>query len=196
MPALIATDHTVEVTWLGLNADRKAALSSAPVARLTLGFDGPEGESHAGRTRASDSRVLTQHPRGTEIANVRQLSIISEEDLAAIAAEMGLERLEPAWFGATMLVKGLADFTLLPPSSRLQDVETGTTLIVDMENRACTLVSGEIERHHPGFGKFFKPAADHRRGVTAWVERPGEIALGATLRLHVPSQPRWPHAAA
>jgi hypothetical protein len=29
--------------------------------------------------------------------------------------------------------------------------------------------------------------------VTAWVEREGVIALGATLRLHIPDQPVWPH---
>jgi hypothetical protein len=29
--------------------------------------------------------------------------------------------------------------------------------------------------------------------VTAWVEREGEIRLGAKLRLHIPDQPVWPH---
>lgn len=195
MPALMPTDHEAEVVWLGSNPDRAAGLPSVSRRRLRLSFAGPEGESHAGLTRASDSRVLDQYPRGTVIRNVRQVSILSLEDIEAIASDMGLARLDPALFGATMVVAGIPDFTLVPPSSRLQDRETGTTLTIDMQNLPCTLVSREIEAVHPGFGKRFKPAAARRRGVTAWVEREGEIALGARLRLHIPSQPEWPHAA-
>lgn len=196
MPALIPTEHVAEVVWLGVTPDRAAALQSAPRNALHLSFAGPLGEDHAGLTRPSDSRVVAQYAKGTEIRNVRQLSILSEEDIAAIAAGMGLDRLEPQWFGATMVVRGIPDFTRIPPSSRLQDQATGATLTVDMENRPCHLVSREIEAVHPGYGKAFKANADGLRGVTAWVEREGEIALGAGLRLHIPDQPPWPHAAA
>jgi MOSC domain-containing protein YiiM len=196
MPALIPTDHVAEVVWLGVTADRAAALQSVPREVLRLTFAGPEGEDHAGLTRESDSRVLAQYTRGTPIRNVRQLSILSEEDIAAIAQKMGLDGLPPEVFGATMLVRGIPDFTRIPPSSRLQDEASGATLTVDMENRPCHLVSREVEAVHPGFGKAFKPAAEGRRGVTAWVEREGEIRLGARLRLHIPDQPHWPHAEA
>lgn len=193
MPALVPTDHVARVVWLGVTEDRDAALRSSPREVLELTFAGPKGEAHAGLTRASDSRVVAQHAKGTEIRNVRQVSILSREDLEAIAAEMGLARVEPAWFGATMVVEGIPDFTLIPPASRLQDEASGATLTVDMENLPCHLVSREIEAVRPGHGRAFKPAAAGRRGVTAWVEREGAIALGARLRLHLPAQPAWPH---
>jgi hypothetical protein len=196
MPALVPTHHVAEVVWLGVTADRSSDLQSAPRDVLRLTFAGPEGEAHAGLTRPSDSRVLAQYARGTEIRNVRQLSILSEEDIAAIARDMGLPGIAPSLFGATMVLRGIADFTRIPPSSRLQDEVGGATLTVDMENRPCHLVSREIEAVHPGFGKAFKPAAAGRRGVTAWVEREGEIRLGTRLRLHIPDQPPWPHAEA
>jgi hypothetical protein len=189
MPALVPTTHIAEVVWLGVTPDRSAALQSAPREALQLSFAGPEGEDHAGLTRPSDSRVLAQYARGTQIRNVRQLSILSAEDIAAIASAMGLADLPPIVFGATMVLRGIPDFTRIPPSSRLQDEDSGTTLTVDMENRPCHLVSKEIEALHPGCGKAFKPAATGRRGVTAWVEREGEIRLGAKLRLHIPDQP-------
>ena len=100
MPALKPTAFTAEVVWLGHVADRDAALASSPAAVMNLSFAGPEGEAHGGLTRPSDSRVLSQYPRNTNIRNTRQLSILSEEDLAAIAAEMGLEAFDPAWVGA------------------------------------------------------------------------------------------------
>lgn len=192
MPALRPTAFTARVTWLGRVADREAALASAPAEVLPLSFDGPEGEAHGGRTRPSCSRVTAQHPRGTEIANVRQLSVLSAEEMADIAARMGLDALNPEWLGASLVVEGLPDFSHLPPSSRLQGPD-GVTLVIDMENRPCNLPARVIEDLLPGIGTRFKTAAQGRRGVTAWVERPGVLHLGDPLTLHIPDQPVWAH---
>ena len=192
MPALIPTRFQGEIIWLGRVSDREAALESASVAEVMARFAGPEGESHGGLTRPSCSRVLRQYKRNTTIRNVRQFSILSAEDLAGIAAQMGIDGLDPALVGASMVIRGIPDFSLIPPSSRLQ-AESGATLVVDMENRPCTLPARPIENRHPGFGKRFKPAAAGRRGVTAWVEAEGLLRVGQRITLHVPDQPAWPH---
>lgn len=192
MAALKPTRYTGTIIWLGIVTDRDAALPSSPVQTLTATFAGPMGEAHGGLTRPSCSRVMGQYPRGTTIRNVRQFSVLSAEDLAAIAAGMGLAALDPALVGATMVIGGIPDFTHLPPSSRLQ-AAGGCTLVVDMENRPCTLPARPIEERHPGFGKAFKAAARGRRGITAWVEREGTLSLGETVTLHVPDQPVWAH---
>ncbi len=165
-------------------------IAGAAVKAMELTWYGPVGDRHAGLTRPSCSRVTDQHARGTEIANVRQLSVLAAEDLNAIARQMELTDVDPALLGASLVVEGIPDFTHVPPSSRLQGPD-GVTLVVDMENRPCTLPAREIEAVRPGYGKSFKPAAQGRRGVTAWVERPGRLALGDTLRLHVPDQRAW-----
>jgi len=192
MPALKPTDFTATVTWLGRVADRDDTLAAAPLDEMALGFAGVAGEAHGGLTRPSCSRVVAQHLRGTEIRNTRQLSILSAEDLAATAAEMGVDRLEPAWLGASIVIEGIPDFTHVPPSSRLQGPD-GATLVIDMENRPCNLPARVIEQHLPGAGRAFKAAARGRRGVTAWVERTGVLRPGDTLRLHIPDQPAWAH---
>ncbi len=193
MAALIPTRFTGRITWLGIVADRDAVLESAARVLLTAGFAGPEGEAHGGLTRPSCSRVLGQYPRDTEIRNTRQFTLLSAEELAETAAEMGLEALDPALLGATMVISGIPDFSHLPPSSRLQGETGGATLVVDMNNRPCTLPARPIENRHPGHGKRFKPAAAGRRGITAWVEREGSFALGEVVRLHIPDQPVWAH---
>jgi len=195
MPALLPTDFTARVTWIGRVTDRKARLASAPLQEAQLVFGGIAGEAHGGITRPSCSRVISQYPRDTEIANVRQLSVVSAEELAATAAAMGVNHLEPAWIGASICLEGLPDLTALPPSSRLQ-APSGATLVIDMENRPCMLPAKEIEASYPGKGKLFKSAARGRRGVTAWVEAEGQLRLGEELRLHIPDQPVWPHLAA
>ena len=57
--------------------------------------------------------------------------------------------------------------------------------------REVRLPAEVIEGHAPGFGAKFKRAALGRRGITAWVEREGRLALGQMLRLHIPDQPVW-----
>ncbi|MGB0438572.1 MAG: MOSC domain-containing protein [Paracoccaceae bacterium] len=189
MPALKPTSFSGRITWMGtVPPDQGMRAVSCDV--LELGFDGPKGEAHSGHTRPSCSRVTSQHPRGTEIANVRQLSVVSVQDLAWIAAEIGLDAIDPRWLGATLVIDGIPDFTHVPPSSRMQGPD-GVTLVVDMENRPCHLPAREIEHDKPGHGIAFKTAAAQRRGVTAWVERPGRLVVGDSLRLHIPDQPVW-----
>lgn len=192
MSALKPTQFIGRIVWLGAVPDRSAALESQRQTRLDATFAGPVGEAHGGLTRPSCSRVLAQYKRNTEIRNTRQFTLLSAEDLAATAAAMGLEALDPALVGATMVIEGIPDFSHLPPSSRLQ-AASGATLVVDMNNRPCTLPARPIENQHPGFGKRYKTAAKGRRGVTAWVEREGSFSLGEAIRLHIPDQPVWAH---
>ncbi|MEM9474587.1 MAG: MOSC domain-containing protein [Pseudomonadota bacterium] len=195
MPALKPTDFTGRITWLGYVPDRDASLRSQAVAEAPVTFAGFAGEDHGGLTRASCSRVRSQHPKDTEIRNVRQFSVVSAEELAAIAAEIGVDQMDPAWIGASLVIEGIPDFTKVPPSSRLQGPD-GVTLVIDMENRPCHLPAPVIEEDAPGHGRAFKQAAKGRRGVTAWVEREGTLHVGDPLRLHIPDQPAWPHLAA
>ncbi|MES2144929.1 MAG: MOSC domain-containing protein [Pseudomonadota bacterium] len=196
MPALIPTDHYGAVIWMGAQAVpvENLVIRAGPVAHMPLTFAGFAGEVHSGLTRPSDSRVLAQHPRGTTIRNVRQLAIVSAEEMALVADELGLEAFDYAWVGASLVIAGIPDFSHVPPSSRLQ-ADNGTTLVVDMENRPCQEPAVTIEKARPGHGKAFKAAAAARRGVTAWVEREGTLAVGMRLRLHIPDQPVWPHLA-
>ena len=191
MPALIRTEYVGTIVWLGIVRDRKAQLEAEPVKGIEALFSGPKGEAHGGLTRPSCSRVLAQYPRGTTIRNTRQFSILSSEELDQIGRDMGLDKaLDASLVGATMVISGIPDFTHLPPSSRLQ-AESGATLVVDMENRPCTLPARPIENHHSGFGAKFKAAAFGRRGVTAWVEREGLLELGQKVSLHIPDQRAW-----
>ena len=192
MPALVKTDITARVVWLGRQPVpvKDLVITSEPVEEMPLSFAGFAGEVHAGETRPSCSRVTTQHPRGTVIRNVRQLCIVSAEEMAAVAAELGIDAFDYAWVGASVVVEGIPDFTHVPPSSRLQGPD-GVTLVVDMENLPCQEPAVTIEQVRPGQGKGFKAAAKGRRGVTAWVEREGVLRVGDVVTLHVPGQRAW-----
>ena len=191
MPALMPTEYTARITWLGRVVAENGTMRSEPLDEAMAVFGGFVGESHFGVTRPSCVRVRSQHKQGTTINNVRQLSVMSAEEIAHIAEKMGLEDIDPTLLGASLILEGIADFTHVPPSSRLQSATTGATLMVDMVNRPCVLPGREIEMEHEGFGAKFKPAAVGKRGVTASVEREGLLKIGDVMRLHIPDQRSW-----
>jgi hypothetical protein len=192
MPALIPTDHTARVVWLGYQPVpvEKLVITAKPLTEMPLSFAGFEGEVHAGETRPSCSRVTNQYPKNTTIRNVRQLCVVSAEEMAEVARDMGLPAMDYAWVGASLVLEGIPDLTHLPPSSRLQGPD-GVTLVVDMENLPCQEPAVTIEKALPGQGKGFKTAAKGKRGITAWVECEGTLRIGDEVRLHIPAQRGW-----
>ncbi|MEM7565203.1 MAG: sulfurase, partial [Pseudomonadota bacterium] len=102
-----------------INTTPDEDLSSSRVENIAVSYDGMTGEAHSGVVRKSCVRVRNLYKEGTEIRNVRQISIVSVEDLKTIADNMGIEKVEPEWIGANLLVSGIPNFTKLPPSTRL-----------------------------------------------------------------------------
>ncbi|MFY9211401.1 MAG: sulfurase [Aestuariivita sp.] len=189
MPTMIEGGYRGQVVWLGY-VPEDAGLQSTALDRVDMGFHGVTGEKHSGETRPSCSRMTMLYPKGTKVRNVRQLTILSQEELDGIARDIQLDKLDPGLLGASIVLSGIPDFTHVPPSSRLV-APSGLTLTIDMENLPCVFPGREIEENAPGHGKPFKTAAKHRRGVTAWVERPGALAVGEQMILFVPSQRGW-----
>ena len=192
MSILKPTEIEGVVTWLGATADSEANIASVQIGAVNVGWEGFEGDCHSGLTRPSCVRVRAQYPKGTEIRNTRQISILSEEELTEVAGRLDIPLIRPEWVGANLVLRGIPDFTLVPPNARLL-FEGGVALTIDMENAPCKYPAEKIEEAHPGHGKAFPQKARNKRGVTAWVEKPGRIETGETCRLHVPPQRLYPH---
>ncbi len=164
---------------------------TAPVQSLALTFAGIVGDHHAGLTRKAGGRE-PWYPRGTEMRNERQVSLVSAADLQAIAASMGLAEVKPEWLGANIVVSGLPDFSLIPPRTLLF-FEGGVTLKVDGQNAPCrsagkALAAGARLDNADEIAMKFVKAAKRLRGLVAWVEKPGMIAAGAQFEARLPEQ--------
>lgn len=162
-------------------------IESSRVPSLKATFEGFEGDLHAGLTRLSDVRV-PHYPRGTVIRNTRQFSMLSLEELAEIAQAMQIPEVLPEWVGANLVMQGIPDLTMLPPSTRIF-FPGEAVLVVDAENMPCTGPGEAIQQHYPDMPKLvqrFPKAAMHKRGVVGWVEREGYIAEGDTVWLLLP----------
>jgi hypothetical protein len=180
-------------------AARATALYVAPsdhfqtqaVDELRLGFDGIAGDVHAGRTRRSGGRE-PWYPRGTEMRNERQLSIVAADELAIVAERMGLAEIKPEWIGANLVIDGVPHLSMLP-SGTLLFFKGGVTIKVDAQNGPCR-IAGRSIAENAGMADLdagallFPKVAKRLRGVVAWVEKPGTIRLDAEISVRVPEQ--------
>ena len=114
---------------------------SAPRDKVRVTWEGFEGDRHAGLTVKSKGRT-PHYPRGVEVRNTRQVSIVSAEELAAVAEELGVPRVLPDWLGANLMLSGIPSLSLLPPGTRLF-FSGDASLVVEAENHPCT-VAGEV----------------------------------------------------
>ena len=182
---------TVSAVLAALGGD----FPTGDVTSLTMGFDGVEGDYHAGPTRKSGGRE-PWYPRGTEMRNERQLSIVAADELAVAAAQMGIDRIEPAWIGANLVIEGIPLLSMLPPRTQLF-FEGGVTLRIDGDNGPCRIAGASIARNFPDMDETslalsFVKAAKRRRGVVAWVEKPGVITNGEAVTAHIWEQWIYP----
>jgi MOSC domain-containing protein YiiM len=184
---------TGAVAKLLANPDRNSGLEKHEVKEISLLLSGIEGDCHGGFTRKSDSRMLEQFKRGTEVRNARQISILSMDELAEIAKIMNIPKVKPEWVGANMVTTGIPELSMLPPSSRLQ-FPSGATIVLDNENFPCRYPAEIIEKHHPHPAVAFVKAAMHKRGVVGWVEREGTVAAGDAIIVWIPQQRIYAHA--
>ncbi|MHC1781716.1 MAG: MOSC domain-containing protein [Anaerolineaceae bacterium] len=151
-------------------------------------FAGIQGDKHSGVTCPSGGRTPF-YPRGSEIRNYRQVSIISAEEMKEVAAALQVPEILPEWLGANLLISGIKHLTQLPPFTRLF-FGGGTVLVVQRDNEPCVYPGKILARqfNRPELEKLFTPSALEKRGLVACVERPGLLRAGESVRAETPLQ--------
>ncbi|MCB8836533.1 molybdenum cofactor sulfurase [Aurantimonas sp. VKM B-3413] len=176
----------------GLYQTAGNGFETTPVEQLTLTFSGIAGDRHEGVTRRSGGRE-PWYPRGTEMRNERQLSLLSQDELDGVATDLEIDRLMPEWIGGNLLVEGIARLSLLPPRTVLF-FASGASIRIDGDNAPCRLAGRAIAAHcgRPRAEFDFPKLARHRRGLVAWVEKPGVVTMGETFEARIPEQWVYP----
>lgn len=183
LPARSLSLHAVAV----LVADGEG-FRTRPVDALDVDLEGIPDDRHRGFIRKAGGRE-PWYPRGTAIRSGRQITVVSVEDLAAIASDLDLPALDPALIGANVVVEGVAHASFLPAGTRLF-FESGASLVVEGQNAPCRISGRALAEAHPGRPDLelgFVKAGDRRRGLLATVERAGRIAPGA-VKARLPEQ--------
>lgn len=165
--------------------DRDSSLPTHPFLALDLELPGITQDRHYGFDKGAGAREKSLFKRGTEIKNHRSWSALSEEEMEAIAEKMGIPHLDPSLIGANLVVKGIPNFTQIPPLSRLRMGEV--VLVVYEENYPCHLPQPYIEKEFGGKTKLpFSKAGMGLRGLVGWVEREGIIRPDTPIEVFIP----------
>lgn len=161
------------------------------VTELVLDLDGIQGDVHAGATRRAGGRE-PWYPRGTEMRNARQVSIVAADEMAVVARRMGIAEIRPEWIGANLVIEGVPRLSMLPPGTLLF-FKGGATLKVDAQNHPCR-IAGRLVAERAGMADreggalAFAGKAKRLRGLVAWVEKPGTVRAGEAVSVRVPEQ--------
>lgn len=162
---------------------------------------GVRGDKHYSETVALDARLLEcLGPYGgvkgaTTLSNWRQVSVVSEQELIVIQANLGLNAPIPSGLLAENIVVSfpIGDFSKIPSGSLLVFTNGGKmscVLWVMAENVPCAVPGKNLAEHYqqPDLVSLFVPAARGLRGLVVMVFCPGVIKKG--YEMHV-EQPRF-----
>jgi hypothetical protein len=193
-PTILATGRVIGC--FSANGPRSAGFVTATTPALALDRGGIAGDRHAGLTRAAGPREPWL-PRGLELSNDRQLSVLSQDELAAIASTLGLASLAPQLLGGNLLLGGVPEMSRLPAGAMLacggqwggKGQFDGTALLrVEAYNRPCRATGRQIAAAHgkPDLEFAFVKAAASLRGLVLSVAHPGVITPGDAVAVIAP----------
>lgn len=137
--------------------------------------------------------------KGGEIANFREISITSREELAEIAGALSLGgAILAGSLGENMIISGVPRLSQLPTGTMLffskgrdKSAQKRTAVIVIWkENTPCAAPGEVIEHIFPDShaSRLFAKAAIGKRGVVGSVYSSGLIHKGDTVTVYVPTQ--------
>lgn len=177
----------VSGTAAGLYKAEGRSFQTTPVDQLALTFEGIPGDVHAGYSRKSGARE-PWYPRGTEMRNERQLSLLAPDELRLIARRLDIPELKPQWIGGNMLLEGVPNLTRLPPRTILK-FEGGVTIRIDGDNLPCRDSGRAIAAQFEGRDDIelaFSKQAQELRGLVGWVEKEGVVEMGEVFEARIP----------
>jgi hypothetical protein len=186
--------HEVQGRCEALFVEAEPHPETRPVAEIALDLQGIPGTRHYGFTRKAGPRE-PWYTRGMAMRSGRQITVVSREELSAIAAAMQIETIAPEWIGANIVISSIPHVTLLPPGTRIVFAEA--TIVVEAPNAPCRISGKAIARHLTpdtppgGLDLDFPAKAKGLRGVVASVERAGTIRAGEPITAKVPPQTLW-----
>ncbi len=152
--------------------------------KIQCTWDGVKNDRHYGRTKLAGVREKYV-PKGTKVLNLRQVSIVSEEELQEIARRMGVHEVTGTDLGANVVLKNIPELTKIS-SGAIVKFSSGAILFVVRENLPCVFPGRNIQERYPDIPSLvrkFPKAAMGIRGLVAIVLQPGNIRRGDTVEI-------------
>lgn len=189
-----------KVVFVGVNETGNNHSTASERIELFVG-DGIKGDKHAGLRKLSDVRnqmdiAQIGLPKGTEMFNTRQWSMVSVEEMDKVAKLLNIAEIPRGSMGENIRIEGIENLTQLPIGTHFGFMNPegterrGTVLFNIGENIPCVVIAKEVveatknQEIFPGFVK----AAMGLRGLVGFVEVGGKVQVGDQVVALVPQQ--------
>lgn len=160
---------------------------------------GIKGDNHAGSRLLDvrDSAALRFGlPKGMEVANTREWSAISQEEMKEVEKLMGVEGIHGGLIGENLLISGMPKFTKLPIGTQFffespQGEKRSTILFSCGENKPCSTAGKSVQDQWSSpenLSTLFVKHANYRRGLVGFVFSSGFVKKGDIIVAEVPKQ--------
>lgn len=164
------------------SAERRFGKEPAPEIQLVAGL-GVAGDVHSGARVQHRSRVLADPSQ----PNLRQVHLLSEELLAALADE-GFPEISPGALGENLTTRGI-ELRSLPVGSVLRIGSTALIALTGLRNPCA-----QLDTFRPGLLRALTPrdtsgALIRRAGVMGVVVAGGVVRPGDAIALSLPPEP-------
>jgi hypothetical protein len=187
-----------EIAWLGV-ANGLDSLVTTEMRELKAYHYGISGDKHGGQQRQLDAREVELRawglPKGIEIANRRQFSAVSAEELWLIAAELKCPNIPYGSLGENLVIRGIPHFSGLPRGTKLffesPREKRSAVLEICAPNGPCQYPGQVLQRHFPDIPRLeqlFPTVAQGKRGVVGIVYASGTIKFGDAVVAKIPPQ--------
>lgn len=150
-------------------------------------------EDHSGLTTLSTVRESITVQKGSQVINLRQLTITSVGEFKAVAQDMDIPEITQEDLISNVHLEGLPELSKIPTGSYVQFIDPKTNqqrqlvLFVTGINDPCHIPAERIsERLGNDSGKGFQKYAMNRRGLIAIVYRAGEARLNDNVKIITP----------
>jgi len=177
------------------------SLMTTPTRKIQcIRGNGIRGDRHSG-PRLVDVREKEMlsfgFVKGIEIANLREFSAVSLEELQEIGKAMHLSNGFPnGCLGENLVLSGIPEFSRLPAGTMLffqkdENQKRSAVLMVWAENTPCKGPGEAIQTYFPetpDIARLFPKAAIGKRGVVGLVYSSGFIQEGDTVIAKIPKQ--------
>lgn len=155
-------------------------------------WGGLYGDRFFGRTTLASTKDVREVgvSKGSEILNIRQLTIVSKEELTKTAKNLGIKDIDPKDMKANIVLSGIKNLTLLPIGTKLIFPKQ-CVLFVTGENYPCYITGNRVQASNAeceGVDIRYAKEAMHKRGLIAITLRPGWIYLNDEVDILIPPQ--------
>jgi MOSC domain-containing protein YiiM len=158
------------------------------VQKLEVYLSGLKQDRHGGFTKVAGIRESRIVEKGTEVMNLRGITIVGTEELAEIAQKLELKEVTSHDLEANIEISGIPDFTRLAIGTMLKFTRK-CVLMITSENLPCVVAGKRVADRvgQPDIEWKFPKAAIHLRGVTAMPFASGIIKVGDEVEVIKPN---------